>query len=878
MKNRLLFILLCALPLLLSAQSRPDSYYLPDNVSYNAAIPTPASVLGYQIGDWHVSHDQLVMYMRTLAESSDRISLEEYARSYENRPLLLLKITSPANQGRLEQIQQQHQANCDPERAGELDLNTVPAVLYQGFTIHGNEASGINAALMVAYYLAAAQGPTIEDLLNKVVILLDPCLNPDGAHRFSTWVNMHKSKNLTADPADREYDESWPRGRTNHYWFDLNRDWLLTQHPESQGRIRSFHRWKPNVLTDHHEMGRNATFFFQPGVPSRTHPYTPARNQELTHQIAAYHAKALDEIGSLYYSEENFDDFYYGKGSTYPDANGGIGILFEQASSRGHLQETVNGELSFPFTIRNQFATALSSIEATYGLRKELLEFQRDFYKTAKEEANRANTKAYVFHETQDPARLRHFIQLLQQHQIEVFVNKADARAEGKTFKGGQSYVVPVQQPQYRLIKSLFEPMTDFKDSLFYDVSTWTMPMAFNIEYAAMKGSVNKGKAVVIPSTLFSSSSKEIKSDYAYCFEWDAYYAPKLLNAILKSGLRAKVANEPFRAKTVAAGTVDFNRGSIAVPVQNQQLGAAEIQRLINEAANSSHVQVYGIESGLTPSGIDMGSPSYSTLKKPEVLLMVGDGVSSYDAGEVWHLLDQRYDMSLAKVESDRMDNIDLNRYTCIVMVNGSYGLIEKRGVTAIKDWVRKGGTLIVMKRALNWAKANGLAGFEYKTPKENRSKKSRAYGSRSRDRGAQFIGGAIFEAQLDLTHPLTYGYRRATLPVFRQGTTFIKPTRNKYASPLVYSDDPLLSGYVSKRNLETIKNSVSVVVSGIGSGKVICFSDNPNFRAFWYGTNKLFANAIFFGSTINNGTRERASSTKEEEEEEAAEGHHHHH
>jgi hypothetical protein len=213
----------------------------------------------------------------------------------------------------------------------------------------------------------------VDSLLNETVILLDPSFNPDGLNRFASWVNTHKSQTLVTDPVSRELNEAWPGGRTNHYWFDLNRDWLYVQHPESQGRIAKFHEWKPNILTDHHEMGSNSTFFFQPGVPSRINPLTPQKNRELTAKIGTFHARYLDKIGSLYFTEEDYDDFYYGKGSTFPDVNGAVGILFEQASSRGHAQETINGVLSFPFTIRNQVTTSFSTLAAARALRTELL-------------------------------------------------------------------------------------------------------------------------------------------------------------------------------------------------------------------------------------------------------------------------------------------------------------------------------------------------------------------------------------------------------------------------------------------------------------------------------------------------------------------------
>ncbi|MCB0580702.1 MAG: (d)CMP kinase [Phaeodactylibacter sp.] len=378
-KLHLLAALLVAVGL--HAQKQPLTYYLPD-IKYDPDIPTPESFLGYQIGEWHISHDQQLFYLRALAAASPRVTITEYARTYENRPLVYLTITSEANHGRLEQLRQEHLALSRPGKSPDEDMEKMPLVVYQGFSIHGNEPSGGNAAPLVAYYLAAGQSDEVRRTLEETVILLDPCFNPDGFHRFSTWANMHKNLHLTDDSQDREYNEAWPRGRTNHYWFDLNRDWLPAQHPESRGRLQVFHDWKPNILTDHHEMGTNATFFFMPGVPERTNPITPWENQELTGRIGAYHAAALDEIGSLYYSQEGYDDFYYGKGSTYPDANGCIGILFEQASSRGHLQATINGPLSFSFTIRNQVATALSTQKAAVGLRTDLLDYQRRFAAT----------------------------------------------------------------------------------------------------------------------------------------------------------------------------------------------------------------------------------------------------------------------------------------------------------------------------------------------------------------------------------------------------------------------------------------------------------------------------------------------------------------
>ena len=334
MKNIVLTFLFLTISFSINSQELDLNYYVPSNQNYNDKIPTPKEIIGHQVGEWHVTHDKLVEYMKVLANSSDRITLEDRGKTFEGRPLLLLTITSPNNHSRIDDIRQRH---IDGTNDSSLDVTNDPIIVYQGFSIHGNEPSGSNAALAVAYYLAASTSLATEDLLNNTVILFDPSFNPDGLQRFAYWANTNKSKNINPDSNDREYFEVWPRGRTNHYWFDMNRDWLPVQLPESRARIASFHKWLPNILTDHHEMGSNSTFFFQPGIPSRTHPLTPQLNQDLTKEIGTYHAKALDKIGSQYYSEESYDDFYYGKGSTFPDINGSIGILFEQGLSLIHI-------------------------------------------------------------------------------------------------------------------------------------------------------------------------------------------------------------------------------------------------------------------------------------------------------------------------------------------------------------------------------------------------------------------------------------------------------------------------------------------------------------------------------------------------------------
>ncbi|WP_242927044.1 M14 metallopeptidase family protein [Pontibacter vulgaris] len=835
-------------------------YYLPKDVTYNPNIPTPKAILGYEVGEWHASHDQLVMFMRQMDQISDRITMEEYGRTHENRPLYLLTITSPENHKNIQSIKEQHKKLTDPSASGNLDIKKMPTVLWMGYSVHGNEPSGSNASLLAVYHLAAAQGPEIEKLLSETVILVDPSINPDGMNRFASWVNSHRSKNLVTDPNSEEFSEVWPRGRTNHYWFDLNRDWLPLQHPESRGRLAKFHEWKPNVLTDHHEMGTNATFFFQPGIPSRNHPLTPANNFKLTQKIGGFHAKALDKIGSFYYTEESYDDFYYGKGSTYPDVNGAVGILFEQASSRGHAQESTNGVLSFPFTIRNQFTTTLSTLEAVQNMREELLAHQRDFYKEATQAARKAPFAAYVFGSEKDKVRAYHLAEIIKQHQIEVYRPKESFKVDNVTYTPENAYIVPTNQPQYKLIEAMFERRTKFQDSLFYDISAWTFPLAFNLEHANLKNL--KGSQLGERVKELSMPKGEVvggKSDYAYVFEWHGYYAPRALNTLFQNRVQARVATDKF---STGDGR-EFDYGTIMIPVNGQQLNTDQLHQLLTKVATENGITIYNMSTGFNPKGIKLGSPMFLPLTQPKVAMLIGGGVNSNDMGEAWHLLDNRFNMTPTMMSLETFNRAGLGRYNVLVMADGNYGDISENGKAKLRNWVQSGGTLVALGGAAKWLADNKIGNMSFKNGESNDTTRQ-PYADMGNRTGAQVIGGAIFETTLDLTHPLGYGYYNSKLPVFRDNTYFMEVSKSPYANPLVYTSKPLLSGYISKPNLKQLQNSAAITVSAIGSGKVIAMTDNPNFRAFWYGTNKLFLNSIFFGQLIN-GSSARADEDAHE-------------
>jgi len=844
--KKLLFILT---PLFcLNAQVQLD-YYLNDTANYNPSIPTPESVIGHQVGEFHVSHDNLSHYVQELSKASKRVKLVERGKTYENRTSWLMIITSESNHSNLEKIREEHLRLSDSKNE-DIDVSKMPIVVYQGFSVHGDEPSGSNASLLLMYHLLASDSNETEQLLENTIILLDPSFNPDGLQRFSQWANMNKNQSLNPDPSDREYNQYWPRGRTNHYWFDLNRDMLPNQLPETNAKIETFTNWMPNILTDHHEMGTNSSFFFQPGVPERKNPLISDLNQALTKEIGTYHEDALNKIGSLYYSEESYDDFFFGKASTYPDANGSIGILFEQGSSRGHIQESTNGILTFPFTIRNQLTAAFSTLNAAQNMRVKLLNYMKDFHDNQVELTSKS-IENIVFGKNKDKSTVYHLAEVLKSHKIKFNTISEDIELNGTAYSKNNSYIIPLNQPKRTLIRAMFDTQTSFKDSLFYDVSAWTFPLAFNVNYSMTNGlsksSVEKIKSNEVDVLENIKGSVDKKSEYAYIFEPHDYYAQAAVYELIKKGLRVKTATRTF-----AVNGEKFDFGTYMISVQNQSLNSQEIYNLLVEVSSKTGINVKSQSTGIT-EGIDLGSNNFEIVKEPKIGLIVGEGVRSYDAGEIWHLLDTRFNIPITKLDVGDLGYIDLSRYTHIILPDYSEGSqyqstgggINKK---QINDYIKDGGNLIAYRNSVKWVSSN-LSEIDFHTNEINADDVT--FSERQNFFGAQQTGGAIFNSIIDKSHPVNYGIESNSLPLFRNSNVYMTKSEQSFNNPIVYSPNPLMSGYISEENLSLLKKSTPFKVIRSGKGKILLMTDNTNFRAFWFGTNRILLNMLFHSNIM---------------------------
>ena len=816
MKRLLLSLALALLGVTLFAQTSALDYFLPDSCHYDPSVPTPASVLGFEVGEFQASHAQGVAYIQAVAAASDRVKVIEYGRSHERKPLLLVVISSPDHIRNLDALKAAHARLTDPADNAPTD---GPVFTWLGHSIHGNETSGFNASLLLLYHLAAARTPYVERLLQESVILIDPVLNPDGLDRFTLWANTHRSLTPNPDTQEMEHAEPWPGGRSNHYWFDLNRDWINQTQPESQARIAAMLEWNPNVYTCSHEQQAGANFHFSPGVPSRVHPLIPDACQSLIRRLSEeYYVPAFDRQGLLYFSGEQYDDYYPGRGREYLDFHGGIALLWEQPSPRGFLRETANGLLSFPMAVHNQLTMQLATLQGSCELRTELLQYQKTFYRQGLAEGK----GYYVFGSSRDRMSCLRLAETVSRNGVEVYRLGAPLTVDGKRFVPDSAFVVPVHQKRSRMVEALFEVRKEFADSVSYDITGWTMPMLYGLEYARV-AAVRLGEAWV-PEP--AQSVSVAKASYAYAFAWGGYYAPRALYRLQQAGVRTRVAQAPFRV-----GDKELGRGSVVVPLgpMYQSVPVEEIHGLMTQIASEDGVEVLPVNSGHT--GLrDLGSGSFATVGRPSVAALGGDGASSATVGALWHLMDVQYRMPLSILPSGNLAKSDLERYD-VLFVTAAHETLPEPVCRKLRAWVESGHTLVTFGRGA--VLASHRLGVEDLTFR------------------VRNVSGAILSATGDPAHPLLWGFDAAHLAIFKDNSLAVGSVPGTSSVPLRFDDDPLLSGNLTPYAREAVAGPPAIVVSSLGRGRIVSLLFDPNFRGASQGTALLTANALWFAPLV---------------------------
>ncbi|MGY6555516.1 MAG: M14 family zinc carboxypeptidase [Wenzhouxiangella sp.] len=837
--------------LVLSSSWADSQLGLPAEFDPDPAIQSPSEFLGFDVGQRHLRHDQIHAYLKYLAAQSERVVAEDIGRSHEGRPLQLLTFAAAERLAELDRLR------MDRRRASLA--GDGPAVVWLGYAVHGDEASTATAAVLMAWYLAAARNPEVLAWLSDLVIVMEPVLNPDGVDRFAHWVNMHRGQHPSADPHDREHHEPWPRGRTNAYWFDLNRDWLPLVHPESQARMAHYHQWRPHVLGDWHEMGSNTTYFFQPGVPERNNPLTPARNFELTAKIAEFHARGLDAASEPLFTREIFDDYYLGKGSTFPDLTGGIGILFEQGSVRGHVLETPFGRRTFADAVANQVRTSVSTVEASHALADQLIAYQAEFFATARREAQRVGHAGWLLGDDGDPVRAGRLLHLLQQHDIRIWPVAESLTVAGRRHAPGSAWFIPADQDHFRFLKSALDPILDLPMETFYDVSTWPLGMAWNLPLAATRRAPALGQAL---SAAPSAQPPAVAADaLAWIIPWNQHGAAPVLAALLADGYRVQVLTRPTRISLRQGGERDLVRGSLVIhrglqPAAPKPVAAAPkpVAERLAELSGRFSAEILATDRGLVLSGLDLGSPSAPVLPPIRPALLVGQGLRATHAGYIWHWFDQVLEQPLTQLDWQRLASVNLQAYTHLILPDGNYPEMPEALGRSLERFVLDGGILIAARNAAAWVEnlELGWAFIDADTPEEpGELPERRAYEAFVEDFARQLIGGSALAVQLDISHPLAFGFEQEALTVMRRGTHRLRHLDNAYTTAALYTDDVLASGYLSERNRERLGGTPALSASRQGQGLVVRMADDYLFRGYWVGTERLFANALFFGPIV---------------------------
>lgn len=839
MRNSLITVFLLSFILSGSISAQNLNFYFPNEIKQlNSKIPTPKEFLGFDVGEQHISYDQTLSYLRLLAQKSDRIDIVEHGYSHERKPLIFLTVSSKKNIEKSEIIRKQHLDLCNMDISSKFSVDTLPIITWMGYSIHGNEATGVNASIMVAYILAASEDDFIERILDNSIVIIQPAQNPDGVQRYATWVNSNRSLSENSDANNREFKEPSPSSRSNHYWFDLNRDWLFVQNPESYYRMEVYYNWLPTFVNDFHEHGNTSGTYFSPGIKNSTNNLIPEENWVISRKIADYHAKALSGIGTMYYSREGYDDYYTGKGAALPDILGGVGLLYEQPNPRGFVREVDGVKIRFADMIKNQVYCSFSALQASIDMKNELLNYQKNFFDQKRKEAEKDNVKGYIFGSSYDVSLTKEFVRILKTHKIDIYKLKKDLSINKKNFKKESSYLVPVNQNRYSVIRTIFERTTNYKDSSFYDVSTWTIPLGLNIEYTEL----NNLDALVgekLISEIVTEPNSVPLTHYAYLFEMTDYYAHKFLYYLQNNGVLLKVCDSPFSINK-GDKRYEFSSGTIMISVNEQSMGKDELNQILNNYTSSPKINVIAADNG-TGDDFDLGSGHFRPVTMPKIALLIGRGAAYSLIGELWHLLDLRFGIPVSLIDIDNLATTDINQYNTIVITN-SFRLSKEAS-----------------ERLSSWANNNTLIGIgtSYKTLNElniseinvkrsinvEESKQGGIFSDYIKRDNSSSINGVILSSAIDLSNPIAYGIRTKEVPLFKEGEIIITNTKKGYITPLNYSDNPLMSGYLNAQYSSLIKGSPAVLA---GRG-LIYFVDDPYFRAIWLGSSRLFLNAIFF-------------------------------
>lgn len=823
--------------------------WLPPGTTFNDKIPTPESHLGWSVGQRHAQHFELVSYAKLLSDLSDRLRWIPYGKTYGGKPLGIVFVSRPDRQSddsavAIRQARQQWlgdelTSNSDQSKApsaSDASSAMPPGVAWLGYSIHGDEASGSNAALLVLYMLAAAEGDWIDAVLDQHVLLVDPSLNPDGLDRFATWVNDHRSAHPSSDAADMEHQQVWPRGRTNHYNFDLNRDWLPATQPESLGRLQLYHDWLPNLVMDFHEMGTETSLFFQPGVEGRDHPLTPSYVREVTQKFAERYATMSDRANEAYFTQERFDDFYPGKGSTYPDLHGSIGILVEQGSTRGFQHDYEGGVRTFEDTVWNPFRLTIATLDALVENYRAMMQYQRDFYTTLRSAWLAKYPKGYLLqipHDYRIQAEFREFARI---HRIELKQLERSLSLNNQSFEPESWWFLPSDQRHGLFVHAIMDRTKSFPFDQFYDVSAWNMADAFGLSWQAVDSDIDASILIEdrVPE-LASESTKIDEQSVAIAIPGRDINTMTLMSEWLHEGWVIRTAELDARVIDTDRKSQALSAGSILLLKRDQTERWSELCRMAEAELPVRRLKHIAIASGLTEKGPDLGSLSFPRISPPRIAILAGEGTAATEAGSLWFTLDRLLSIPVTRIEPSQLDSTTLSRFNTLLIADGDSSRFAPNALVATQDWVRAGGRVLLLGGSVGLEKPLSGASSTIKVSDEkNESLSNKAI--------LNSTNGVILESQFFGDHVLKKAYGDRKLAIYQSDAFW--PIAGSTRMRL--SDAPLLAGFLKSNDQGKIAGRAVMGVLSVGRGSITTMTFNPVFRGHYWGTIGLLREVLF--------------------------------
>ena len=809
---------------------------------FSQALQSPEQFLGYKIGSRYTPHYKIVNYFKAVAQAvPDMVKIEKYGETNEGRELLIAYVTSPSNGKQLEQIRLNNLALTGINKANAV-VEGTPPIVWLSYNVHGNETSSSEAAMLTIFALVDPSNTQTKEWLKNTVVIMDPCINPDGRDRYVNWFNSMRGTTANPYPRSREHSEPWPGGRSNHYNFDLNRDWAWQTQVETQQRMVKYRQWMPEIHVDFHEQGINQPYYFAPAAEPFHEVITPWQ-RSFQNTIGRNNAKYFDRNGWLYFTKERFDLFYPSYGDTYPIYNGAIGMTFEQGGGpRGGLSVLTgnNDTLTLLDRAMHHYTTGLSTIEvASTNAAKLVSEFKK-FFDDSRQGKGNVN-KAYII-TTDNRDKLNAVEDLLNKNGIEYGLMSSSV-FKGMNYRTGKEetgklkkyhLAISTSQPQSVLARVLLEPSSNLSDSNTYDITAWSLPFAHDVDAYAVKEAVSiKNVDSIIAKSPVAASS------YGYLVTYQSFQGAKILAQLLKQGVKVRFAEKPFTYKEKA-----YDRGTLII-LKNGN--APNLQAILSKQAETSFATIDAFETGFMDKGPDIGSGDVRLIKAPKVALVTGEQTSSLAAGEIWHLFDQSLQYPLTLINATELTSIQLSDFNVVIIPNGMYkGLNDKSTADKLKDFVRGGGKLIALQNAMEQMAAGdwGLKIKEDKSEDKSEYGALKKYENRERDQLPESIPGAIYKVQLDNTHPLAFGYPD-TYFTLKQDATVFEYLKDGWNVGVLKKDN-YVTGFAGVQVKSKLKDAMLMGVQEMGTGQVVYFADDPIFRSFWENGKLMFCNAVF--------------------------------